>query len=312
MIKKWILKAVVQKTISFLPGSHKINFLFQKYVTKGVQLSEEYFEDRLIHARKHISSFIKYAEKPLETTLELGTGWYPVVPIAMYLSGAHQINTVDISGLTDKEKILTTIRKFIDYQNSGKLSQYIQPVQKRMDHLQNILPQQETMDFEALLAALNIHYVIMDIRQLPLKEQSVDLVHSNNTFEHVYPEVLEGILKKFKVLAHPQGIQSHFIDMSDHFAHFDRSITIYNFLRFSDKAWDRIDNNVQPQNRWRMSEYKMLYQKTGLHILEIEARKGDLQALQTIRLAEKYKEFEAADLAISHAYVISPGAITNT
>ncbi len=307
MIKKWILKAIVQKTISFLPGSHKINFFFQKYVTKGVHLSDAYFEDRLIHARKHLQSFNKYAKRPLEQTLELGTGWYPVVPIAMFLRGAKKINTVDISGLTDKAKLLTTINRFLEYHSSGQLKEYISPREDKIKVLEEIILNQEERSFHQILQTLNINYLVMDIRKIPLEEKSIDLIHSNNTFEHVYPEVLKGILKKFKQLVHPQGIQSHFIDMSDHFAHFDHSINIYNFLRFSDQAWKRIDNSVQPQNRWRMSEYEILYKELGINISEIDARKGDLEALGSIKLAEKYTSFDSKDLAISHAYVISQG-----
>jgi len=305
MIKKWILKAIVQKTISFLPGSHQINFLFQKYVTKGVQLSEYYFEDRLIHARKHLSSFDQYAGKALEKTLELGTGWYPVVPIALFLRGATEINTVDISGLTDKEKILTTIDWYIRYEQEGKLAEYLKPIPERMALLKKLKAEASQYDFQQLLEALHIKYAIMDIRKIPLDSKSIDLIHSNNTFEHVYPDVLKGILVKFKELAHPKGIQSHFIDMSDHFAHFDKSINIYNFLRFSDKAWDRIDNSVQPQNRWRLSEYQKLYDAIALPVKDIDAREGNPEEVKAIKLAAKYQSFELKDLAISHAYMIS-------
>ena len=81
----WKIKAVVQKVISFLPASHKINYLFQKYITKGVILSDEYFYDRLGHAAFHAKAFIQNKSKTPNSTLELGTGWYPVVPISMYL-----------------------------------------------------------------------------------------------------------------------------------------------------------------------------------------------------------------------------------
>ncbi len=89
-MKKWILKAIVQKTISFLPFKHQINFLFQKYVTKGVYLSDEYFEDRLIHAANHLKGSKKLSGNTVpDKTLELGTGWYPVVPIVFYLCGSN-------------------------------------------------------------------------------------------------------------------------------------------------------------------------------------------------------------------------------
>ncbi|MEP7168031.1 MAG: hypothetical protein ABI855_01545 [Bacteroidota bacterium] len=62
-MKKWILKAIIQKTISFLPFKHRIKFLFQKYVTKGVYLSDVYFEDRLTHAAHHLKGYQKLSGK---------------------------------------------------------------------------------------------------------------------------------------------------------------------------------------------------------------------------------------------------------
>src|SRR5438445_10474895 len=100
-MKKWILKAVTQKIISYLPYSNKINYLFQKHVTKGVFLTDEYFYDKLNHAREHITNYQKYSNGSIpKVCLEIGTGWYPIVPISLFLVGADKIYSVDISFLT--------------------------------------------------------------------------------------------------------------------------------------------------------------------------------------------------------------------
>ncbi len=65
---------------------------------------------------------------------------------------------------------------------------------------------------------------------LNIKSDSVDFICSNNTFEHIPADILSAILREFKRVIKPGGLMSHFIDMSDHFAHFDSRITIYNFL----------------------------------------------------------------------------------
>lgn len=300
-----MLKAIVQKAISFLPGSHRLNFFFQQYVTKGVRLSGDYFEDRLIHAKKHIGSFDKYAACDLNTTLELGTGWYPVVPVSLYLRGARQINTVDISPLTNKENLLATIRLFIEYAENGKLQNYLEVDEKRMEVLKILAKDEQNASFEDMAEKLNIRFFVQDIRTLDLEDHSVHLIHSNNTFEHVYPDVLKGILSKFKKLAAGGGVICHFIDMSDHFAHFDKSINIYNFLQFSDRTWQRIDNSIQPQNRWRLSDYQNLYRDLSINISETDCRKGNIEELLSVGLAEKYDACDLKDLAISHCYLVS-------
>ncbi len=305
MIQKWVLKAIVQKTISFLPYSQRINYFFQKYVTKGVFLSDAYFEDRLEHARHHIGAWECYSGgAPLHSTLELGAGWYPVVPIAMYLYGAEEIRTADISLLTNAGHLRTTIRKFLDYADHGKLETYVRARPDRLEYLRE-LASDNALGFEQLTDALHIRYLVQDARQLPLSDGSIDLVHSNNTFEHIYPEILSGILREFRRIARPDGVQSHFIDLSDHFAHFDTSINMYHFLRFSPAVWAWIDNSVQPLSRLRIPDYRRLYHEAGLPITVENLRPGDLEALRQVVVHPFFQSNTEAENAVSHGYFFS-------
>lgn len=82
MVSKWLIKALVQKSISYLPNSQGINYFFQKHVTGGVHLTDEHFRLKLDHARDHHQYLLAYGKNnPDQTILELGTGWYPVVPL---------------------------------------------------------------------------------------------------------------------------------------------------------------------------------------------------------------------------------------
>ena len=84
-MKVWILKAIVQKVISFLPFSHKVNYLFQKFVTRGIRLTDELFIDKLTHFRNHYHYYLKYRDKiEGKAILEIGTGWYPIIPILFF------------------------------------------------------------------------------------------------------------------------------------------------------------------------------------------------------------------------------------
>ncbi len=304
IVKKWILKAITQKVISYLPGSQRINYFFQKYVTKGVYLSEEYFEDRLIHAKSHQDGYKQWIG-PLKgiTTLELGTGWYPVVPISHFLGGADHVLTVDISPLLSKEHLLTTIDRFLERLN--QLDNYIEIVPARLDQLKKLRSTGDSLTLAELLTELKMRYLIADARSLDLQDQSVDLIHSNNTFEHVYPDILHAILLEFKRVGRLGGLMSHFVDMSDHFAHFDTSINIYHFLRFSERAWQRIDNSVQPQNRLRYSEFLEMYKTLDLPITDTFYRPGNIEEVKATPLAEKFSNYALEDLAISHCHLYS-------
>lgn len=305
-MKKWVLKAIVQKSISFLPYKHRINFLFQKYITKGVNLTGPYFEDRLTHY-KHHSQFQEKYKQTLRgiSILELGTGWHPVVPIGFFLTGANRIYTVDISQLTDRQKVLDTIAFFLQYQKDGRLIHFCRALPERLEKLEAIIDDQKNYDWPLLAEALNLHYLVVDARNLPLEDHSVDLITSNNTFEHVHAAVLRDILLSFKRVLKPNGLMSHFIDMSDHFAHLDQNISIYNFLRFSERQWQWIDNSIQPQNRWRIPQFRELYKKVEIPITEELNREGDIEALKKVAIHPIFKQMPLEELAVSHSYVVS-------
>ena len=228
-IHKWHLKAVIQKCISILPYPEKVNHIFQKHVTKGVLLSDEHFGYKIQHAADHID----YANKHLNGTeqlniLELGTGWYPIVPIAMFLTNTGHVTSLDIQSWLSKESLITAIEKMKEWRADGRLAEILQEIdESRWEILESILRIREELDLAMIKEKIGLTALLIDARSTGLPQASFDLIVSNNTFEHVYPDILKGILKEFKRLVKKGGLMSHFIDLSDHFAHFDRSINIY-------------------------------------------------------------------------------------
>lgn len=302
---KWIAKAIVQKGISFLPFSHSINFLFQKYITRGVYLSDEYFEDRLIHCAHHYKNFRKYNSIKDFSHLEIGTGWYPVVPTGMFLYGASSITTVDLTRLSNPKFTLATLGKFYEYHQKGKLEKFLPGISEARLKIVLSEAKSPSKDFFDLLEKHNIVYMVMDARKLYLPDASMDLITSNNTFEHIYPDILEGILEKLKLLCKKGGVMNHAIDLSDHFAHMDDSITIYNFLKFSDSAWKWIDNSVQPMNRMRIYEYENLYRKLNIPIAERIDREPLMNDYRKVKVYKKFLTHSAEENAVSHSSLVS-------
>jgi SAM-dependent methyltransferase len=304
-MKVWVLKAVVQKAISLLPFKHNINFLFQKYITKGVNLTDALFEDKLIHCSNHIKAWNNHSVKtPNYTALELGTGWYPIVPVGLYLAGAGKVITLDIAALMNEERMYNTLDKFKQYYESGKLQTYIPTINKERYNKLVELTTQRNKTLSEILSILNIEYRLEDARSLNLPTESVDLINSNNVFEHIYPDILTDILKEFKRILSKDGIMSHFIDMSDHFAHLDKAITPYNYLQFTEGQWATIDNSVQPQNRMRINQHRQIITNNGFNIVEEENRPGDLKQLESITLAPPFNGFSNSDNVITHTHMV--------
>jgi len=208
--------------------------------------------------------------------------------------------------LTSKERIITTLNKFLEFHNSGKLKDFINYNSERFDVIKSILNDTGNYDLSRILQLLKITYIIEDARKLSLVDNSIDLVNSNNTFEHIYPELLIPILKEFKrVVKNQNGVMSHFIDMSDHFAHFDKTINIYNFLRFSEKQWKWIDNSIQPQSRIRIYDYKKIYKDLNIPISELTFREGDINELKSVTLDSSFSNKSVEEIAISHCHFVS-------
>lgn len=307
IIAKWKLKAVVQNVIALMPYKESVNYFFQKNVTKGVNLSDEYFEFKIGHAKDHINYFKTYGETGVEKKIiELGSGWYPVIPIMMYLSNTGSVISLDIQSWMNKEHQVTAINKFIQWQKAGKLKAYLKKIDsKKWDLLLDISKNESQYSFDQINKTIGLTLMLQDARNLNLEDSSIDLISSNNTFEHIYPEILSGILKEFKRVIKPNGVMSHFIDMSDHFAHFDKSITIYNFLRYSNKKWKMIDNSIQPQNRMRFKDYLEMYKYLSIPVTKEEIRKGNIDEVSSLKIHKEYSNYKPSELAISHGYIIS-------
>ena len=304
-MKIWIAKAVIQKSISFLPFKHRVNYLFQKYVTKGVLLTDALMEDKLTHCGNHLRYYSKYGvKKDGFTSLEIGTGWYPIVPIGFFLAGANEIYTIDISSLLKTSAIHQTITKLLEYHASGKLQNYLPVIKpERLDALKTALTLNGAP--ESILETLHIKTTVGDARKMSFSDAKMDLINSNNTFEHIPEGILADILLDFKRVLKSDGVMSHQIDMSDHFAHLDKSITIYNFLQFTEAQWNRIDNSIQPQNRLRITDFRRLYQQAGFKIVEELNRPGSVVDVRKVKLSEQYKSYPEADIAVSHTLLVA-------
>jgi len=91
---RWIVKALAQRTIGFMPNPDYWSDLVQRKIAGSVDLTYPFFLSRLDVARKNLEACAR-ENSPAEV-LELGTGWFPIVPLALRLAGASQVRTCDI------------------------------------------------------------------------------------------------------------------------------------------------------------------------------------------------------------------------
>ena len=304
----WIAKAVVQKGISFLPFKTHINQFFQRRGTGAISLDDQHFGWKIGHAQDHLALWQKHypnLDRSSANVLELGTGWYPIVPVYFWLHGINSMDSLDLYPWISAEHCQTTAKKFVEWHSSGQLQSFLGRVDaERWSKLEQAA--KSTMPLESFLSMIGLRTLVGDATsKIAGMHESYEFICSNNTLEHILEAPLIAILKHFKGLLSHGGGSSHFIDLSDHFGHFDRSITAYNFLKFSPLQWRLIDNDIQPQNRLRWVQYLDIFTKLGYRVVEAKVRPGSVDYLRKVKVHSSFAGLSEAELAITHGYVVA-------
>lgn len=302
----WYLKAGIQGFISLLPTPHAVNYMFQRYVSKGLILTDGYFEEKLKVTAKHIENYRKATEKQKpQNVLELGTGWLPIVPIALSLCGIEEVYSVDISDLTKAHLVKETIEHFIVYAQDGRLKKILPIDTVDKQSLQSAYDALANHSVEESLKHLHITPLVTDARSLKFDDNSIEFFVSNSTFEHIPPDVLLGIMQEFHRVSTPNGVNSHLIDLGDHYAQFDKSLSPYNFLRYSDSIWRLFNNKLQYQNRLRVSDYRKTHEQAGFHIKSEVNQIAEQHDIEKIQLADQFQAYSYDDVIVVQSFMVS-------
>src|SRR4030095_4374271 len=100
----WRLKAAVQGALSLLPEPQRWNRFLQSYVTGSLELGDAYFIEKWQQAAHHAEHAARRGGIAGARVMELGTGWFPIVPVGLALAGAARVDTVDLHDLLRHDK----------------------------------------------------------------------------------------------------------------------------------------------------------------------------------------------------------------
>ena len=299
----WKFKAAVQNALSLLPAPQRWNHFFQTYVTRPLELSEDLFRCKWAVCERHVAVARRWRDGVEGArVIELGTGWFPIIPVGLALSGARAVWSVDVEDLLTRRSVVATLRQYHQLLGDGRVNPSCAHAKRR---IAAVLERAGRLDAHEMLAELGITYLVADARAIDLPAGSIDLFVSNNTFEHVPRHVLTGILREFRRLAAPGALSSHHIDMVDHYANFDRSISIYNFIRYSERDWRRYNNPLHYQNRLRVSDFRALHQDCGWQVLEEDSARKSSEVLRGLPLAPEFRRYDEADLLVYESWISS-------
>ena len=135
------------------------------------------------------------------------------------------------------------------------------------------------------------------------------LVFSRFVLEHVTPEDLREMHQKFKKEL-PAGTHIlHFISPSDHRAHSDRSLSLQDFLQYSEAEWNKIQTKFDYHNRLRLPQYLSLFKGCALEVLSVSHDNPDPESkryrqFKAVTVHDDFKDFTEEELTAGSIVVL--------
>ena len=196
--------------------------------------------------------------------IEIGSGWVPIMPILIKLKFmVSKIITYDINKHYSNKRIKLTLKHF--KKTNFKTRKYSNL------NLPNFI------DYHPEKNIINVSI-----------EKDIKLIYSRFVLEHVTPIDIENMHKKFYKELNNDIKILHLISPSDHRAYSDKTLSLYDFLKYSKKEWNRIQTKFDYHNRLRLPEYIAIFENSGFKITHIEYDTVDKNSDKYI----KYKELK--------------------
>jgi hypothetical protein len=220
------------------------------------------------------------------TVLEIGSGWFPTIPIMLALGGVERVLMSDLNRHMDDVTFAATL-----------------------SFLRSVMPENASLKAISRFSDLPIRYLApFDVDDIA--DGSLDVVVSRTVLEHIPPNDLSRLLKSLRPKIAARGLMVHLIDHSDHLEHTDKSISKINFLTWSRSKHALINFLMREgENRLRHHEYQGLFEAAGFEVLSASAQiHPPTRELATILpLAAPFAAFSPdQNAALSSIYVLAP------
>jgi hypothetical protein len=262
----WRLKAAIQRLCNRLPVGKQA--LYRQLQRRCGGLVKGYDHSFLLSETARMAATLRDAGFDVENAavMEVGTGWRLDMPLGLYLCGARRIITCDLNRYLDQQLALDTVRYITaNVERIRALFPFVEQgvLDDRIAKLRNV----DSID--ELFRTTGIEYCApCDCANTKFGDGSIDLHYSYTVFEHISSAVLEAILREATRLLSDRGVALHHIDLGDHFAQVDSSITPANFLQFSEAEWQPYAGTPWSyHNRLREDDYRALFEKVSHEVL---------------------------------------------
>src|SRR5262249_43814381 len=115
--------------------------LLQDWVTHSTRLTDGIFFENLYNCHLHLQNLRRYGPMAGSgfSAFELGTGWFPVVPIGFFLCGARAVWTWDVAPLLKLDRLRGVIARFLELEQRQLLKRYLDARPERLALLREVM-----------------------------------------------------------------------------------------------------------------------------------------------------------------------------
>ena len=288
---RWLAKAMLQDVLSHAPGGERLNYVLQRRVLHTLPLSVGGFRRKIERAFEHFAAFREFVgvDPAVASFYEFGAGWDLTIPLTYFALGVERQTLVDVRPLARLELVEHSIRLFEQLEAAAD-----QPLRS--------LGEPRVRSVEELRERFGIEYLApRDAGDTGLPSGSFDFISSTDTLEHIPERDLRRVLGECGRLLKPGGVLSSRVDLEDHYSHFDRALSDFNFLKFGDRSWRLFNPSLHYQSRLRYPDYVRLLHECGFEILRQRTSRvsdAELERLRKLRLAPRFRDYSFDELAV--------------
>jgi hypothetical protein len=293
---RWVAKAALQRGLGALPQGERLNYVFQRHVLRSLPAGDAALRRKFSRALQHLGVYREHGpEVPPEqaTFYEFGAGWDLAIPLAYVLLGVGRQVLVDIRPSARLELVNDSLASFdrLRPELEAEADFELRPLGEPLSSLDELEPR------------FGVRYLApCDACATGLTEGSIEFASSTDTCEHIPEDDLAEIFRETRRLLRLGGAFSCRIDLQDHYSYFDRRLSRYNFLRFSDGAWSLVNSPLHFQNRLRSPDYLRLVREAGLELVS-ERPSGPseegLRELESLPVAPRFSGYTPEELGVT-------------
>lgn len=286
----WRVKGLVQKALGVVPGGEALHYRLQRRYGGLQNFRKELatkVEDWQIMVRHLRDAQVTISGSHF---FEIGTGWYPTFPFALYLAGARCITTCDLNRHLQDDLVRAAVQelggflKAIAEDGDAELAD----VEARYQQLAGAVEAGAGLG-EASDGAIR-YSAPADATASSLADGEVDVVFSNSVLEHVPPDAIAAMYRESMRVLRPGGVMFHSVNCGDHYAYVDRKVNQLNYLRYSDRAWRFWNNAFLYQNRLRAHVFVDAAREAGFAI-DLDTSNTRPERLQQLRDMPVHPQF---------------------